>query len=146
MVFINASQMKLFFTPILGRERFFFLRALTFSELVSLKQKIKKSVPELFYREILNANSTYEILDQRVWHSVQPLSRCYTIMLNGKPWEEPHQAVRTTKGKDLDKMSSEELQLHKKHFVNLLEKHMGDMNGYYHDGREWEYLRGECEN
>jgi len=92
--------------------------------------KDKDSVPDMFYRELLSAGSCYEILDQRIWHSVQPLTRCYTIMLNGKPWDEPHQAVKTTKGKDLEKMLPYDLNEHKRHFQRLLDEYMYDDINY----------------
>jgi len=65
--------------------------------------------PTLLYSEILCKGSTYEIIDPKIWHSVQPLERTYTIMVNGPPFKNPHKEVRTTKGKDLEKMSEEEV-------------------------------------
>ena len=58
--------------------------------------------------------SQYEIVDPLTWHSVIPNDKhgVYTIMVNGEPWppEIAHTEVRTTKGKDLDKLSPQELQ------------------------------------
>lgn len=50
--------------------------------------------------------SSYEILDPLVWHAVIPNTNTYTIMINDEPWPEDiaHTEVRTTKGKDLEKM------------------------------------------
>lgn len=79
-----------------------------------------QSDPTFCFREILRPYSTYEIVDRRTWHSVQPLERTYTIMVNGSPWEEPHSKTRTTKGKDLDRMSPEDLCVHLQEFENLL--------------------------
>jgi hypothetical protein len=55
--------------------------------------------------------SMYEITNPLTWHSVIPLNTCYTIMVNGEPWDADfaHTAVRTTKGKDLDKMNNKQI-------------------------------------
>ena len=82
-----------------------------------------QSEPVFHFREIVRPYSTYGIIDRRTWHTVQPLERTYTIMVNGDPWEEPHAKTRTTKGKDLDRMTPEELGVHMKEFESLL-------NGY----------------
>lgn len=61
------------------------------------------------------AGSSYEIVDPLVWHSVTPLTKTvYTIMVNGEPWDSgfAHNNVRTTKGKDLDKMDRRALAEH----------------------------------
>ena len=108
--------------------------------------KEKDSVPEFFYREVLETYSSYEILDQRIWHSVQPLTRCYTVMLNGKPWEDAHGAVRTTKGKDLEKMSEEDLKKHKNHFIPLLNDYMTEHNFLWSTKGCWTYSDCEHEN
>lgn len=68
----------------------------------------------------LTAGSTYAISDPLTWHSVQPLTTCYSIMVNGKPFEEPHQQAPTTKGKDLDKFTPEDLAAHLTKFKELL--------------------------
>lgn len=76
---------------------------------------------------ILTAGSAYEITDPLTWHSVTPLETTYTIMLNGPTWtpEVAHKDVRTTKGKDLDKMPEDELLAHLKIFSDL-EMGMGE--------------------
>lgn len=58
--------------------------------------------------------SSYEIIDPLTWHSVVPLETTYTIMINDTPWSSDvaHTDVRTTKGKDLDKMPEGELLEH----------------------------------
>lgn len=56
----------------------------------------------------LRPNSMYEITNPLTWHKITPLEPTYTVMINGKPWDKEtvaHTAVRTTQGKDLDKMS-----------------------------------------
>jgi len=60
----------------------------------------------------LGVGSVYVITNPLTWHSVQPLTECYSIMVNGVPFENQHENAPTTKGKDLDKMTSSELQEH----------------------------------
>lgn len=73
-------------------------------------------------RVLLNEGSSYEIVDPMVWHTVTPLQSTYTVMINGEPWPEDvaHVSVRTTKGKDLDKMPYHELVQHLQKFKGLL--------------------------
>ncbi len=61
---------------------------------------------------LLTTGSRYEIVDPNTWHSVAPLCETYTIMVNDAPWDIDHvsDGIRTTKGKDLDSLSPEELQ------------------------------------
>lgn len=58
---------------------------------------------------IVSAGSSYEIVSPHTWHSVIPLETTYTVMVNGPPFEYQHKEVRTTKGKDLEKMTKDEL-------------------------------------
>jgi hypothetical protein len=67
-----------------------------------------ESEPELVYQQEVGPYSPYYIGNPLIWHSVQPLQTTYTIMVNGAPFENPHKAVRTTKGKDLKTMSDKE--------------------------------------
>ena len=69
---------------------------------------------------ILTKGCQYAITDPLTWHSVTPLEECYTVMVNSDPWpaEVAHTKVRTTKGKDLDKMSAEELKSHLNQFLS----------------------------
>lgn len=79
--------------------------------------------PELLYTTELTAGSSYEILHPLVWHRVIPITPVvYTIMLNDLPWtpEEAHTQVRTTKGKDLKKMSDDQLREHLDFFLKAL--------------------------
>lgn len=71
---------------------------------------------------ILNKHSCYEIIDPLTWHSVVPLESTYTVMINDTPWsaDYAHTAVRTTKGKDLDKMPEPELLEHLAIFKKLV--------------------------
>lgn len=68
----------------------------------------------------------YEITDPNTWHSVTPLGLTYSIMVNGAPWDKDfaHQDVRTTKGKDLDKMSDADLTEHLRTFQMLLGEYL----------------------
>ena len=67
----------------------------------------------------------YSITDPNTWHSVTPKGMTYSVMVNGPPWpaDVAHQEVRTTKGKDLKKMSDEELDDHFNVFEWLLEEY-----------------------
>ena len=62
----------------------------------------------------LSKFSCYEIINPLTWHSVIPLETTYTVMINDTPWDADyaHQDVRTTKGKDLDKMPEQDLLSH----------------------------------
>lgn len=72
---------------------------------------------------IMSQYSSYEMLDPLTWHSVIPLTTTYTVMINGTPWSQEfaHQDVRTTKGKDLQKMSEDELKKHLNMFREFLQ-------------------------
>ena len=80
--------------------------------------------PEFFYREIVRPYTIYEITNKKTWHSVQPLERSYTIMLNGPPWTDPHHETRTTRGKDLDQMKPQALSDHLDTFKQLLNDYL----------------------
>lgn len=71
--------------------------------------------PTIIYNTRLASYSMYEITDPLVWHSVTPVTKTvYTVMLNDKPWDKEvaHTQVRTTKGKDLEKMDRKSLIKH----------------------------------
>jgi hypothetical protein len=72
--------------------------------------------------------SRYEILDPRTWHSVIPLETTHTVMVNNPPWEKgvAHAQVRTTAGKDLDKMAPEAMPHYLGFFRNLLGLALGE--------------------
>lgn len=77
---------------------------------------------------VLTAGSKYAITNPMTWHSVTPLEECYTVMVNGDPWDTKtvaHTEIRTTKGKDLDSMSSEDLSAHFSRFDLLIENRKG---------------------
>lgn len=70
----------------------------------------------------LHAGSSYAITEPTTWHSVTPYEETYTVMVNGQPWEKnyAHAECRTTKGKDLEKFSQEELISHLNIFKELI--------------------------
>lgn len=69
--------------------------------------------------------SSYEITDPNTWHSVTPHGLTYSVMVNGTPWaaDFAHQDVRTTKGKDLKKMSDADLEEHLRAFSWLVDEY-----------------------
>jgi hypothetical protein len=78
--------------------------------------------PDSVMTLVLRKHSEYEIVNPLTWHSVIPLMTTYTVMVNGMPWtpEVAHQDVRTTKGKDLEKMPEDELRDHLRKFEGLV--------------------------
>lgn len=86
---------------------------------------------------ILGPGSQYEISNPLTWHSVQPLSgydgaedvfvnlpeSAWTVMVNGEPWDADtaHVNTVTTKGKDLDKLTPEQMTDHLRAFQCLME-------------------------
>jgi hypothetical protein len=69
--------------------------------------------------------SSYEITDPNTWHSVTPHGLTYSVMVNSGPWDTQtaHQEVRTTKGKDLQKMSDADLDEHLRAFLWLTDEY-----------------------
>ena len=86
------------------------------------KSKDLKSDPEDVASFYMGPLSGYEITSPLTWHSVIPLATTYTVMINGPAWspEVAHSKVRTTKGKDLGKLSLEELGEHLQIFKRLI--------------------------
>jgi len=70
----------------------------------------------------LEKYSSYAIVNPLTWHAVIPNEETYTIMINEEPFapDIAHLEVRTTAGKDLDKMTDDELTLHLSIFKRLL--------------------------
>lgn len=83
---------------------------------------------------VMKKGSMYEITNPLTWHAVTPLETTYTIMVNGPAWtpDFAHTKVRTTKGKDLDKMPSVELNAHLNKFITLFGEKMIDEQ-YHND-------------
>lgn len=68
--------------------------------------------PHFVYRQLQVPGSRYEIVEPQAWHAVIPVGgEVYTLMLNGKPWEDGvhHESTVTTRGKDLQTMTENEL-------------------------------------
>jgi hypothetical protein len=86
----------------------------------------RTSPPREVLEEVLTTGAAYSITDPLTFHSVTPLDTTYTVMLNGPvcPADVAHVETRTTKGKDLDKMSDEELQRHLRVFRELLSDYL----------------------
>lgn len=63
---------------------------------------------------IMRKWASYTIKEPLTWHAVVPLETTYTVMVNGKPFDQEvaHAEVRRTAGKDLDKMPENELMTH----------------------------------
>lgn len=83
-----------------------------------------QSLPDPVAKIVLTKGCRYEILEPMTWHNVIPTEETYTVMVNDTPWdsEYAHRSVRTTRGKDLDKMPREELIQHLAKFKELLPK------------------------
>lgn len=83
------------------------------SYLMTLGQSIDRvSEPTISSKIVMVPGSKYEITSPLTWHSVTPIGdECWTIMVNGKPWDSSvaHAKVTTTKGKDLNSMESGDL-------------------------------------
>ncbi len=81
--------------------------------------------PESLDTQILMVpGSRYQIVDPLVWHQITPVNsdRVLTVMVNREPWASnmAHSAVRTTAGKDLEKLAPEVLQRLLDEFKDLL--------------------------
>lgn len=90
------------------------------SNLLTTLDRDSDSVVEL----LLEPGSRYSMTNPLGWHAVQPLTTCYSIMVNDVPWtqEEVHLHAPTTKGKDLDRMDEFQLRNHLSMFRWFLER------------------------
>lgn len=68
------------------------------------RSKNTLDTPENWHNLDIMAGSSYEMIDPLEWHAITPFEKTTTIMINGPNYAIPHGAVRTTKGKDLQKM------------------------------------------
>lgn len=86
--------------------------------------KDRLSSPENIETFYMGPGSSYEILSPLTWHAVIPVGMTYTIMMNGTPWtpDVAHTEVRTTAGKDLDKMDDLMKKFHLHFFKTRLER------------------------
>ena len=75
-------------------------------------------------RELIRPFGMYEITTPHTWHGVHPLVRSFTIMINGPDFEHKHKETRTTKGKDLESLSSLDLLTHLTSFNVLLTEYL----------------------
>ncbi len=78
------------------------------------------SEPNHVLTTVIGPGSRYAITSPLAWHAIQPLQRCWTVMINGKPFDAPHRDAPTTKGKDLDRMSPEQLKQYLNEFRTRL--------------------------
>ena len=86
---------------------------------------LKSPPPETAAEVVLAAGSKYSMMNPLGWHSVQPLTTCWSVMVNGAPWgAQAHEAAPTTKGKDLEKMSITDLDKHLGMFDMLLDQYL----------------------
>lgn len=84
--------------------------------------------PEFLFREKVMPGSSYEIINPKTWHKIQPTQTTHTIMINGAPFETQHKEVKTTAGKDLGKLSEVETLFLLNSFSILLHSyHNGDI-------------------
>ena len=72
--------------------------------------KDRYSEPDYYEKINCGMNTSYEINNPLTFHRVVPDRVAYTVMINATPFTEDvaHTFVRTTKGKDLDKLSEKE--------------------------------------
>ena len=82
-----------------------------------------ESPPTFIYKEIIRPFTMYEITHKQLWHTVQPTKRTCTVMVNGPAWN-GHSETRTTKGKDLDRLSEEAMKTLKIDFKHLIGEYL----------------------
>ena len=80
--------------------------------------------PVWCYKELIRPGTMYEITKPMTWHRIQPLKTTWTVMINREPWRYPHVDVKTTKGKDLEKMDDKSKKEHLSTFYMLINKHL----------------------
>lgn len=80
------------------------------------------SEPTHFDSMVLTPGSRYTITHPLVWHSVAPEETAWSMMVNGEPWDPKwiaHSKAPSTKGKDLQTMTGDQLAEHFKTFKRL---------------------------
>ena len=75
----------------------------------------------------LGPGSIYQMNDPHTWHQVIPRSECYSLMVNGPRWQQPHDSAPTTGGKGLNPLSDDELSKHLRTCRKLLGQHLASM-------------------
>ncbi len=119
--FETCDEQESFLHPHPWPGAFWILRGSYIMNVGFSSDRLSKPVPVT--KIILAAGSKYAITNPMTWHSVTPLEECYTQMVNGDPWDKQvvaHTEIRTTKGKDLDSMSDEDLSAHFTEFRGLI--------------------------
>lgn len=96
----------------------------------------RTSQPQEVATLLMREGSSYEIVNPMTWHSVIPLTTTYTVMVNGEPWSPDitHRDVKTTKGKNLERMPPDELKAHLDIFQNLVDSYVGDNFLFHNSG------------
>lgn len=118
--FATCDEMESFLHPHPWPGAFIILQGQYLMNLGQSADRISK--PTDVARILLGPGSSYAITNPLTWHSVTPIEECFTVMVNGTPWDTQtvaHTEVRTTKGKDLDSMTSEDLDAHFEIFRRL---------------------------
>lgn len=82
--------------------------------------KYFNTLPEEVMKMRAVRGTRYEIVNPLTWHSIRPLTTTHTIMVNGATFSRQHEQVVTTKGKDLEKMSNDDLYIALNNFHRLL--------------------------
>ena len=78
--------------------------------------------PVLMDDRVMTAGDYCSITNPLIFHSVQPLTQTFTIMVNGPEWEQQHSQTRRTKGKDLKSFTGDQLRNHLWEIEDLLHK------------------------
>lgn len=122
------------FEPCLEEETFahphpwpgeFFILKGKYKQEIGLSTSIN-SPPTWHFSSIYEKGSSYVIDNKFTWHKVTPLETTYTIMKNGKPFENPHSEVRTTKGKDLESLNDISREIQQIKFANLIYQYLDE--------------------
>jgi len=80
--------------------------------------------PSPVIRLSLGAGSIYHMNDRHTWHQVIPRTQCYSLMVNGPRWDDPHRRAPSTSGKGLETMSEDILNNHLAQCRELIGAHL----------------------
>lgn len=80
--------------------------------------------PSPVIRVTLSAGSIYHMNDRHTWHQVIPRTQCYSLMVNGPRWNNPHGRAPSTSGKGLDPMPEDVLADHLEKCRELIGIHL----------------------
>lgn len=78
---------------------------------------------------VLGPGSQYAMTEPGTWHQVVPRTECFSLMINGPRWEQPHRRAPTTSGKGLTEMSATELGSHLGTFKRLIGDYLSATGG-----------------